>query len=359
MKKSVSVASLIAAAVFLFASCASSQITLSEKSPMAVISVIGNSYIPWVDEEAEASGDDNDSSESMINGLINTMLGSQNPEVQTAVDRVDYAEESFRSIVSELTETQFLEKSDVVNNEVYKMLSESFYNTLAPTVKATNYKDFTIIGAKKAPFLMDSVGAKSLAIIDFTFKKERIDETKSQKFIGGVVIFKVKILDEEGREIINRVYTEKTTSKIKRYSSTDYDKNALIDLFPEAIDNAIRKFALEFIGTPVQTSRQEDELSKQAVKLALPTRTKKDTTETAEAETTQSETTSTVAASESGKSGASESVESASSDTKDEVLDARVEAAVKLVKKYNVSPEEAASDMGAPLEKVLEALKKN
>ena len=34
-----------------------------------------------------------------------------------------------------------------------------------------------------------------------------------------------------------------------------------------------------------------------------------------------------------------------------------VEAALTLVRKYNVSPESAASDMGAPLDKVLEALK--
>lgn len=324
----------------VLASCASSNVTLSQKSPMAVISVIGNSYIPWVSEEDNSSDDDNDASEGMINGFINTMLGSQNPEVQTAVDRVDYAEESFRSIVGEISGIHFLEKTDVVNNEVYKMLSESFYNSLSPTVKATNYKDFTIIGAKKARFLMDSIGAKSLAIIDFSFKKERIDETKTQNFVGGIVIFKVKILDEEGREIINKVYTEKTTSKIKRYGSSDYDKDALIALFPEAIDNAIRKFSIEYMGTPVQASGEEEkELSQQAVKLALPAR-RKDSAETAKTETT---TTS----------------ESADSNTQSEVIDARVEAAVKLVKKYNVSPEEAASDMGAPLEKVLEALKEN
>ena len=34
-----------------------------------------------------------------------------------------------------------------------------------------------------------------------------------------------------------------------------------------------------------------------------------------------------------------------------------IEAAVVLVKKYKASPETAASDVGAPLEKVLEALK--
>ena len=34
-----------------------------------------------------------------------------------------------------------------------------------------------------------------------------------------------------------------------------------------------------------------------------------------------------------------------------------VEDALTLVRKYNVSPESAASDMGAPLDKVLEALK--
>ena len=34
-----------------------------------------------------------------------------------------------------------------------------------------------------------------------------------------------------------------------------------------------------------------------------------------------------------------------------------VEAAVKIVKKYNATPEDAAKDVGAPLELVLDALK--
>ena len=38
-------------------------------------------------------------------------------------------------------------------------------------------------------------------------------------------------------------------------------------------------------------------------------------------------------------------------------LQKAVEDAVMLVKKYNASPEKAAQDAGAPLDKVLEALK--
>ena len=37
-------------------------------------------------------------------------------------------------------------------------------------------------------------------------------------------------------------------------------------------------------------------------------------------------------------------------------LNAKIEAAVMLVKKYNASPETAAKDIGAPLDKVQEAL---
>ena len=38
-------------------------------------------------------------------------------------------------------------------------------------------------------------------------------------------------------------------------------------------------------------------------------------------------------------------------------LQKAIESAVILVKKYNATPEAAAADIGAPLEKVLEALK--
>lgn len=334
MKKNLPGLLSLSIITFLSFSCASSKITLSDGSPMAIITVVGNSYIPWTDDEGAEEG--NDASEGLLNSLAHTLLGSKDPEVLTAVDRVDYAEESFRNIVSEVSGTEVLEKADVINVEEYKVLSESFFNSLSATVKATNYKDFSIIGAKKARFLMDSVGAKSLAALSFSFKKERADENNYQKFCRGLVIMKVKIINEEGREIINKVYTEQTNSKVRMYSGSDYDKDALVNLFPDAIDSVITRFALEFMGTPSASKREKNEFSQQAVKLALPPRS---------ADTAK-------------KSAPADSGAAAGKEEKGSV-DPRIEAAVKLVQKYNVSPEEAAGDMNIPLEKLLEALKED
>ena len=327
-------------AIFL-AGCESTKIEPELHSPSAIISVIGNSYIPWVQEEKDVSLKDTErkKNDGALNALINKLSGSENPEILTAKDRLDYADESFRQIVSEISGLEFIEKDSVVKNENYKLLSESIYNSLSVITKGSGYKDFTIIGAKKAKYLMESLGAKSAFILNFKFYKEKNSEGRENQFLVGVVTMKVKFLDEKGHEIINKTYEERTPSRIKRYNS-NYDKEAFVELFKEAIDNAIRKFAVEFMGSGIQAKESESysdekELSNQAVKLKLPAKKQADESLSVKNEQKNEEASPI-----------------------DEVVDAKVEAAVTLVKKYKVSPEDAAKDMGAPLEKVLEALKK-
>ncbi len=312
----------------IFSSCGSTKIALQENAPIALISIVGNSYIPWVVEENSSSDEEEGDSEGIINGLINKVAGSNNPEVLTAVDRLDYAEESFRSIVTELTGAEVLDKEDVLNCETYKILPASFYNTLSSTVRATKFKDFSTLGAKKARYLMDSLGAKSLVILEFTFKKEKIDSGKYNQNCGGVVTMKVKVLNERGSEAINKTYVAKTLTTVRRYGS-EYDKDAFVQLFYDAIDSVIRQFVVEYMGDGVSAVENiAEEKSVQGTKIALPARRASKSESTNESEASN-------------------------------VVDAKVEAAVTLVKKYKVSPEEAAKDMDAPLEKVLEALKEN
>ena len=213
---------------------------------MAVISIIGTNLVAW-HEQTQNDNDESLSTDGAFNALLNKAIDSKNPEIATAVDRLDYADESFRRIMEETAGLQILDKSKVVDTDVYEYTRGSFYNSLSDSVCATGYKDMTVIGAKKARMLEAELGAKSLATMDFNFKKTVIKGNRQNGRLAAFVTMKVKILDERGREFINKEYTgvsARSTPIISGY----YKKEELLSLINETIDGLITQFAVEFSG---------------------------------------------------------------------------------------------------------------
>ena len=237
----------IAALLLLSAGCSSTKnISLEGKSPMAVISVIGTNLVSW-QEQTQNDNDETLSTDGAFNALLNKAIDSKNPEIATAVDRLDYADESFRRIMAETAELQILDKSKVVDTDIYEYTRGSFYNSLSDSARATGYKDMTVIGAKKARMLESELGVKSLATMDFNFKKTVIKGNRQNGNLAALVMMKIKILDERGREFINKEYTgvsSKTTPIISGY----YKKEELLSLINETIDDLITQFAVELSG---------------------------------------------------------------------------------------------------------------
>ncbi|MBR4321274.1 hypothetical protein [Treponema sp.] len=273
MKKSILWLAGAAFSAFIFASCGSTKIAMQEHSPVAVFSIVGNSQVPWTADDPH--NPDEAESDGVLSSMVNKLIDGQNPEIVTAVDRLDYADDSIRQIFPEMTGCEILSKDAVIDSEAYKDLSPSYFNLLASTKTATNYKDFTTIGAKKARIALEKIGAKSAIILNFTFQKKLLKGNKWNGDFCGVVTLKAKLLNSRGKEIINKTY-EVQTSERTRVSSHKYDKNAFVATFNEAIDSAIRQFALEFVGTN-ETEAVEavaDENSQaQAIALPLPAKT--------------------------------------------------------------------------------------
>lgn len=247
MKKKSSIIAFACVAALLSAGCSSTKnISLEGKSPMAVVSIIGTNLVSW-QEQTQNDNDETLSTDGAFNALLNKAIDGKNPEIATAVDRLDYADESFRRIMAETANLQILEKSKVVDTDIYEYTRGSFYNSLSDSARATGYKDMTVIGAKKARMLESELGAKSLATMDFNFKKTIIKGNRQNGKLAALVTMKIKILDERGREFINKEYTgvsSKTTPIISGY----YKKEELISLINETIDDLITQFAVEFSG---------------------------------------------------------------------------------------------------------------
>ena len=101
MKKSILWLAGAAFSAFIFASCGSTKIAMQEHSPVAVFSIVGNSQVPWTADDPH--NPDEAESDGVLSSMVNKLIDGQNPEIVTAVDRLDYADDSIRQIFPEMT----------------------------------------------------------------------------------------------------------------------------------------------------------------------------------------------------------------------------------------------------------------
>ena len=232
--------------VFIFSSCQSVKtISFNDISPLAIISVTGTNLVAWQDTE-ENDNDDELNTDGAFNSLVNRVIDSKNPEILTAVDRLDYAEESFRLIANELVSAKVLSKEKVINSDIYKYSYRSLFNSLSDSTCATGYKDMTVIGAKKARLLIQGLEAKSLVAMDFNFKKILASGNKRNGQVAAAITMKMKILDEKGRAAVNKDYYRQSSQTVLIQGGY-YDKDALIEIINTTIDELITAFVVEYM----------------------------------------------------------------------------------------------------------------
>lgn len=245
MKKISSTIALVClSALFFLSSCASTKITLSEYSPAAIISVTGTNLVMWQSEKQDSQEDDD--SDNVLTGMVNKILDSNNPEILTAVDRLDYADDSFHRIASEISSLDVLSKKSVVGSDIYKYSTRSLFNALSDSTCATGYKDMTVIGAKKARLLIQGLEAKSLVAMDFNFKKILASGNKRNGQVAAAITMKMKILDEKGRVAVNKDYYRQSSQTVLIQGGY-YDKDALIEIINTTIDELITAFVVEYM----------------------------------------------------------------------------------------------------------------
>ena len=271
MKKFNTLSLALVSIAFVLTGCASTKISLQESSPVAVISIIGNTQVPWIDEDDETVlATDEPEAESLLTSMASRIMDSNNPEILTAVDRLDYAFDSASMNILEMTGCAVLPKEEVLSSEAYTYLTPSYFNSLTPTKTATGFKDLTTIGAKNARYLMDSIGAKSLLILSFTFQKEVVKGTKTNGAIGGVVTMKAKLLNNRGREVLNKIFVAKTSEPIKIMRG-QYNKDSLVEQLENTIDDVMRQFCMELSkmssDEPVLKESETTEIQATPIKL--------------------------------------------------------------------------------------------
>lgn len=230
-----------------FLSCQSSKnISSDALSPTAIISITGTNLVAWKSTELN-DNDENLDTDGAFNSLVNRAIDSQNPEILTAKDRLDYAEESFRLITGELLGWKILPKEQVIKSDAYKYAYRSIFNSLSDSTSATGYKDMTVTGSKQARLLMKEFEAKSLVAMDFNFKKIIATGNRQNGKVAALVFMKIKILDSTGREIINEEYTVQSSQTVLIRNGS-YDKDEFLEIINKTIDETITVFSVKHIN---------------------------------------------------------------------------------------------------------------
>ncbi len=245
MKKTLSKISfglLSAVLAGAFSGCASTKIDLNTLSPMAILNVEGSSVI-W----EEADDFDYEAQEDEGGGLIatsvNKALNSKNPEIQTAADRMDYAEESLRHALEENCGVQFLEKEKLIKSEVYQYGILNISGILSTNTAADGYRSGILsLPSKKAQLLMSEIGAESLLSAQFEITKKI-----ESKNIYPVVSMKIKIQNRRGKKILDKEYSAVSASGVRTYGAySKYNKRDFVALINPLIDDVISRFASEY-----------------------------------------------------------------------------------------------------------------
>lgn len=235
--------SIAALGISLFFVSCGTQINLADYSKTAITTVEGNQIVYKTNDFYEVKDEDKF---GFLTTQLNTKINGSNPEIETAQDRVVYAEESLKRILEEINGLEFIEKDTVINSSKYKTDTLGFIDLTSANILAEGYKKgMSKPNKKSAKSLMKDIEANSLLSAVFEF-----DRRQTTNKVFAVVKMRVKFFDNKGKLIINKEYIAESENFIETETGIDatYDKDELVALFPEATDAVITKFAMDFIN---------------------------------------------------------------------------------------------------------------
>jgi len=246
MKKIYLILKILAS--FLFLSCASASFSINDFESVAVIGVSGNKNLSEQVDSLYVRSDEEDIDDTNpLSVLVDKFLHKENPELLTAQDRVDYAEEYLRHALEELAGLRVSEKASVINSDEYQNAKKNPLSTLNTWISATDFdKNLYSIGSKKARILMNELGVKSLVAAEFRFNKVFADSSKVKTNVRAQVIMEVLVYNEKGRQVAMNTF-EATSNESLPVRKFEYDTDTLLEMYPEVIETVVNKFIMAYL----------------------------------------------------------------------------------------------------------------
>lgn len=265
-------------ALFILSSCQSTKVVASEYSPSAVVSVYGNSSIPWFVDLRDKTSETDGEGGGMLSGLVNRALGAHDPEIQTVQSRIDTAAELFCTALENKGKIEIIDHTLVEKTSAFKANGNSFLNNVGDDVAATGYKIISAGSSKRNKDIAKQSGAKSTIYVTFRFQKQKLNASLTKKEAAARVTMDVYIADQAGHKIFKKQYYAISSGSVP-YENGKWDKEELCNLFPDTITTVVNSFILDYVGevepaeAPAQntvTETTSTDVSVEATPIAIP-----------------------------------------------------------------------------------------
>lgn len=285
------VIALAAASLLSVTGCLSQKVNLDEYTPTAVVTVYGNSSLPWYVEPRDMTSEDDNKTGGMLSGLVNRALGANDPEIQTVNSRIDTAADIINRALTDQAHMTVIDHKVVEDTPIFKSSGNIFFNSVGDNVPAEGYKIIDPNSSKFNRTISKQAGTKSTMFFTFKFQKQKINDGFINKRAAARVTMDVSIANEQGHKILSKEYFAVSTDSVV-YVNGKWDKQALCDLYPATIEAVVNQFIFDMTGssTPesgasaastADSSITEDQKT-EATPIAIPASVKKDTPDTAD-----------------------------------------------------------------------------
>jgi len=244
MKKIINFLTASAGMLFLFAGCSSTPFMVQDMGSVAIISISSNMNVPY--ELDQVRDDEYGTEEGMVSNAVNGFFGKNNPEILCGPDRLTYADESLRRLLSENAGVQVIDKETVLNSDTYSAIGEGILGYTDVKIRGDGYKSLDYLATKKTRMLCKEIGATNTMFVNFTFKKKLVHGNKISGDVAATAKMEISVFNSEGKDILwDEFYT--TSLKTVEVSKWDYDKDELTEMFPELIDILINQFIVKYM----------------------------------------------------------------------------------------------------------------
>ena len=226
------------------AGCGSVQKIPQDSLPMAVFSMSSNTSVNWFDDGLNK--DENIKTGGVLSDQLNKFIDKNNPEHFTAAQRLTLADQIFREKMQEIAGISVITPEEFLSSKIYDEQTVSAFKYIEAREFLEGYKKIQTMGRKKSRLLIQELGLGGMFRFDFKFEKRLVQGNNWNGKVTAMAEMKVYFIDKSGKENHPKVYTAVSPQKIE-ISGRKYDQQALVDLFPELIENMILKFIMDNI----------------------------------------------------------------------------------------------------------------
>lgn len=265
-----------------FTACKTTSLNLSpaDLSSLAIVTVTGNSSVPWYVPPAERiNEDDGIISNSGLSAMLNKALRGNDPELLTIESRIDNSAEIVQDTFKDYG-IDVLPVEKVYESPVLSQQSFNFLTDFSGSTPAQGYGVISYTSRVRNKEICETTGAKTTCFVEFEYRKFKEQVSFSENHVYAHVVMKVYMADVNGKKILQKEFTALSDDFTTMNVIKGYSKDKLVALFPSAVKNACNQLMAYLLGTDTNINIQNandtaieelsDEQLSQAVEIKLP-----------------------------------------------------------------------------------------